>query len=251
MANVTANRTESSAAGRAGDGGASLLPRARCGSEKEHGVAVAAKVHFFIRGLDEMVVAFDGSATDPKPELFLSLKEAKEKFGGRHDDSFFPVLTCKSCGQHFFERHYKDLDYARGARKQIKDFENGNARRTQTARAMPCGLQRQRKQALGGADQSPAGRSRWRPECEIIKIPEGVLLLSVRGHAPGTIRTMPRRRVQESRTTVAHDGLQIRVGDVPIVQLAGLPNWRANHRADPQSASGHGGRCSHPGPGDD
>ena len=28
-----------------------------------------------------------------KPELFLSLAEAKEKFGGRHDDSFFPVLT--------------------------------------------------------------------------------------------------------------------------------------------------------------
>lgn len=85
------------------------------------------KVHFFIRGLDEMVVAFDGSADDPKPELFLSLAEAKEKFGGRHDDSFFPVLTCQGCGQHFFERHYKDIEFSRGSKNQLKDIDNGNA----------------------------------------------------------------------------------------------------------------------------
>lgn len=85
------------------------------------------KVHFFIRGLDEMVVAFDASATDPKPEVFLSLAEAKEKYGARHDDSFFPVLTCKSCGQHFFERHYHGLKFDTGSRGQIKDFTGGNA----------------------------------------------------------------------------------------------------------------------------
>lgn len=85
------------------------------------------KVHFFIRGLDEMVVALDGTDTAPAMRLFLSLAEAKEHYGGRHDDSFFPILTCRSCGQHFFEKWYKDLEYSKGPKNQLKDFDNGNA----------------------------------------------------------------------------------------------------------------------------
>lgn len=85
------------------------------------------KVHFFIRGLDEMVVALDGTAEAPKMNLFLSLAEAKEHHGARNDDSFFSVLTCRSCGQHFFEKWYKDLEYSRGARNQLNDFDHGNA----------------------------------------------------------------------------------------------------------------------------
>jgi ATP-dependent helicase YprA (DUF1998 family) len=85
------------------------------------------KVHFFIRGLDEMVVALDGTESVPEMKLFLSLAEAKEQYGGRHDDSFFPVLTCRSCGQHFFEKWYKDLEYSKGAKNQLKDFDHGNA----------------------------------------------------------------------------------------------------------------------------
>jgi ATP-dependent helicase YprA (DUF1998 family) len=85
------------------------------------------KVHFFLRGLDEMVVALDGSPADLKPLLFLSTHDAKERFGGRHDDSFLPVLTCRSCGQHFFEKHILDLELARGAKNQLRGFENGNA----------------------------------------------------------------------------------------------------------------------------
>ena len=85
------------------------------------------KVHFFLRGLDEMVVALDGTDADPKLHLFLSIHDAKEHYPGRHDDAFFPVLTCRSCGQHFFEKYCLDLEFARGAKNQLKGFENGKA----------------------------------------------------------------------------------------------------------------------------
>lgn len=85
------------------------------------------KVHFFIRGLDEMVVALNGTEASPEMNLFLSLADAKEHHGSRHDDSFFPVLTCRSCGQHFFEKWFKDLEYSRGATNQIRNFDHGNA----------------------------------------------------------------------------------------------------------------------------
>lgn len=85
------------------------------------------KVHFFLRGLDEMVVALDGTESNPTMNLYLSLADAKEQHGSRHDDAFFPVLTCRSCGQHFFEKWYADLEFSRGARNQLKDFDHGNA----------------------------------------------------------------------------------------------------------------------------
>jgi len=85
------------------------------------------KVHFFVRGLDEMVVALDGTEAAPAIKLFLSLADAKEQFGGRRDDAFFSVLTCQSCGQHFFEKWYQELEFSRGARNQLKDFDHGNA----------------------------------------------------------------------------------------------------------------------------
>ncbi|TVS13641.1 MAG: DUF1998 domain-containing protein, partial [Planctomycetaceae bacterium] len=86
------------------------------------------KVHFFLRGLDEMVVALNGTPDEVFPKLYLSLHDAKEgEGGGRHDDSFLPVLTCRNCGQHFFERHYQDLDFTYGSANRIRGFENGDA----------------------------------------------------------------------------------------------------------------------------
>jgi hypothetical protein len=85
------------------------------------------KVHFFLRGLDEMVVALDGTDTDARLRLFLSIHDAKEQFPGRQDDAFFPVLTCRSCGQHFLEKYCLDLEFARGAKNQLRGFENGKA----------------------------------------------------------------------------------------------------------------------------
>jgi hypothetical protein len=77
--------------------------------------------------IDGRIVALDGAEAAPEMKLFLSLAEAKENYGGRHDDSFFPVLTCRSCGQHFFEKWYKDLECSKGAKNQLKDFDHGNA----------------------------------------------------------------------------------------------------------------------------
>ncbi|MCY2926090.1 MAG: hypothetical protein NT031_11730, partial [Planctomycetota bacterium] len=85
------------------------------------------KVHFFIRGLDEMAVAFDGSPDDLKINLFMSIKEAREAFPERREDAFSSVLTCRSCGQHFFEKHHADLEFSRDSKKQLKGFDNGNA----------------------------------------------------------------------------------------------------------------------------
>ena len=85
------------------------------------------KVHFFIRGLDEMVVALDGTEAAPVTKLFLSLADAKEHYAGRHDAAFFSVLTCRSCGQHFFEKWYQGLEFSRKAKYQLNDFDHGNA----------------------------------------------------------------------------------------------------------------------------
>ena len=49
------------------------------------------------------MVALSGTQDATKADLFMSLSEAKEQHAGGHDDAFFPVLTCRSCGQHFFE----------------------------------------------------------------------------------------------------------------------------------------------------
>src|SRR5262249_49583087 len=68
------------------------------------------KVPFFLRGLDEMVVALEGAADAPRLNVFLSLHEAKERHPGRRDDAFFPVLVCRNCGQHFLERWYQELE---------------------------------------------------------------------------------------------------------------------------------------------
>ncbi len=96
-------------------------------AQKDGDSLMRPKVHFFIRGLDEMVVALDGTAVAPELKLFLSLADAKEKYVIRNDDSYFPVLTCRNCGQHFFEKWYSNLEYATGANGKIKGLDNGNA----------------------------------------------------------------------------------------------------------------------------
>ena len=37
------------------------------------------------------------------------------------------MLTCRGCGQHFYEKFVLDLELARGAKNQLRGFENGNA----------------------------------------------------------------------------------------------------------------------------
>ena len=95
-------------------------------AQKDGESLLRPKVHFFLRGLDEMVVAFGGEPERPQVELFLSLADAKEAHGGRLEDAFPSVLVCR-CGQHFFQRHYKGLVLGRGANNRLRAFEQGNA----------------------------------------------------------------------------------------------------------------------------
>lgn len=85
------------------------------------------KVHFFIRGLDEMAVAIDGDPADLKLNLFLSMNEAREAYPERRQDAFSPVLTCRNCGQHFLQKHYGGLQLSKGGNNQLKGFDHGNA----------------------------------------------------------------------------------------------------------------------------
>jgi len=85
------------------------------------------KVHFFLRGLDEMVVAVDGTPDTTTMGVFLSPHDARATHPGRRDAAFFPVLVCRGCGQHFLEQWYQGLELSRGTKKQLKGFEHGNA----------------------------------------------------------------------------------------------------------------------------
>jgi hypothetical protein len=83
--------------------------------------------YLILRGLDEMVVALEGTADAPRLNVFLSLNDAKEKHPGRRDDAFFSVLVCRNCGQHFLEKWYQELELSRGAKNQLRGFDHGNA----------------------------------------------------------------------------------------------------------------------------
>jgi len=99
------------------------------------------KVHFFIRGLDEMTVALDGEPENLQVQLFMSLADARGTHPNRRDDAFLPVLTCRNCGQHFFERYYQTLELATGSKGDFKDFASW-----------------QRYRRCRGAVQTPSGR---------------------------------------------------------------------------------------------
>ncbi len=85
------------------------------------------KVHFFIRGLDEMTVALNGDAERTSPHLFLSFKDAKEEYAERRDSAFLPILTCTTCGQHFFEAHFNGLDFSYNKSGKLTGFDGGDA----------------------------------------------------------------------------------------------------------------------------
>jgi ATP-dependent helicase YprA (DUF1998 family) len=59
-------------------------------------------IHGFVRGVGGAMVSFEDS--QERPKLWLS-NEGETKL------SRFPVLTCKTCGQHYFEHHVTDFEY--------------------------------------------------------------------------------------------------------------------------------------------
>ncbi|MBU0507444.1 DEAD/DEAH box helicase [bacterium] len=83
------------------------------------------KVHFFIRGLEEMVVGLDGDADATKIELYPSIKHGKEAKPLVRDAALFPVLVCRECGQHYFERKYENLEIRQKSGRRT-ELQNGN-----------------------------------------------------------------------------------------------------------------------------
>lgn len=65
-------------------------------------------VHAFIRGVDGAVVTFPRQGPI-SPRLWLSAAEALEE--GREQVFPLPVMTCTTCGQHYFTHHLKDFSY--------------------------------------------------------------------------------------------------------------------------------------------
>ena len=65
-------------------------------------------VHGFIRGVSGAVVSFPDGDT---PLLWLAAEDEIESTGGEQH-AHLPVLTCTTCGQHYFVTALKDFEYA-------------------------------------------------------------------------------------------------------------------------------------------
>lgn len=63
-------------------------------------------VHGFVRGVSGAVVTFPDQATDAK--LWLSAEDALAENTELHR---FPLLSCTTCGQHYFEHGLEDFDF--------------------------------------------------------------------------------------------------------------------------------------------
>lgn len=69
-------------------------------------------VHVFVKGISGAVVTFP--ETHQGPRLWLAAEDEVHEEGTH---ALFPVSTCTTCGQHYFENTFKDLDFT-GRRPQ-------------------------------------------------------------------------------------------------------------------------------------
>lgn len=66
-------------------------------------------VHAFVRGISGAVVSFP--AEDDGPRLWLAAEDEIEAGGGEDRYFHFPVLTCTTCGQHYYVSFLKDFQF--------------------------------------------------------------------------------------------------------------------------------------------
>jgi hypothetical protein len=66
-------------------------------------------VHAFVRGVEGAVVTFPSA--EERPQLWLSAEEARQNSPNGQTYPL-PVLTCNTCGQHYFEQWVKDFQFA-------------------------------------------------------------------------------------------------------------------------------------------
>lgn len=79
-------------------------------ARKEGRPLVRPVVHGFIRGISGAVVTFPENETVPK--LWLAAEDEVEAKGEKEQNAHFPVMTCTTCGQHYFIAYLKDFDFS-------------------------------------------------------------------------------------------------------------------------------------------
>ena len=67
-------------------------------------------VHGFVRGISGAVVSFPQGESGPL--LWLAAEDEIEAGGGEAQHAHFPVMTCTTCGQHYFVSYLKDFEFA-------------------------------------------------------------------------------------------------------------------------------------------
>ena len=77
-------------------------------ARKEHRPLLRPVVHGFVRGVSGAVVTFPRDRE--RPQLWLSTEDAA---GDSNSDELFrlPVMTCTTCGQHYFMHHIADFTF--------------------------------------------------------------------------------------------------------------------------------------------
>lgn len=79
-------------------------------AQKKGNPLIRPKIHYFVKGLEGMVVAFEKIKNDNKTLLYLSKAAALEKVSC-DEKAILPLYVCKTCGQHFFESKHKNIVY--------------------------------------------------------------------------------------------------------------------------------------------
>ena len=84
-------------------------------ARKNENPLLRPKIHYFVKGLEGAVAVFEktSSGLGRLPKIFLS-KESAYEFVNALDKAFLPVFVCKTCGQHYFESFYQDIEFESG-----------------------------------------------------------------------------------------------------------------------------------------
>lgn len=95
---------------------AELLATLALGAAAERGdnPLLRPKAHYFVQGLEGAVATFVDEGGRPEPRLYLSIDRALADHPERMPTAFFPILSCKTCGQHYFTAWLKGFSVAAG-----------------------------------------------------------------------------------------------------------------------------------------
>ena len=191
------------------------------------------KVHFFLRGLDEMVVALDG--TEPPQAAPVPVAERGQGAVRRSPRRRLPPGADLPKLRPALLREVRP---GPGIRPRGQEPAQGlRARQRHPGRRRP-GQRLLVHVARGdrhpaGPDQPAAGGSRRRADRPVRPLAEGVVLPPVRGDAPGAVAPLPGRWLRPQGAAAAADRLRARAVGLPVVQLALVPDRRAGRSNRP------------------